>query len=183
MRLTLSETAQRLGKTERQVRYMIEQGQVAAKKRGGRWFLESEDLPLSDGQKEAMDRQVRQLRDAVDDTLGIASTKRRYSVRDLVAFQIALPLFQQSVKALGADHPASQALHRMLDLLSRGCHRFEPAEKGAAYREARDAASSAVCELLLSGEDTAGEIATEIEQDLMAAFAGLLRRAEGRRRR
>ncbi len=38
MRLTLAEAAQRLGKSERQLRYKIEQGQITATKRGGRWL-------------------------------------------------------------------------------------------------------------------------------------------------
>lgn len=183
MRLTLAEAAQRLGKSERQLRYKIEQGQITATKRGGRWFLESEDLPLSEGQRQAVARKEQKLRAAVEDSLGLEKAKKRYSVRDLKAFQIALPTYQRCLEALGNEHTASRALHRTLDLLSRGCHRFDSAEKAAAYREARDAASTAVCELVLSGGEAGERLANEIEQELMAAIAGLLRRVEGKKRR
>lgn len=42
MRLTLAEAAQRLGKTDRQVRYMVEQGTLKAAKKGGRWLVQSD---------------------------------------------------------------------------------------------------------------------------------------------
>jgi hypothetical protein len=68
-------------------------------------------------------------------------------------------------------------------LLAQGCHRFEHTAKAESYRGARDAASLAVCELVLSGEEAAEPLVHGIEQDLMAAFAGLLRRLERRSRR
>ncbi len=50
MQLTLQEAAVRLGKSVRQVRYLINSGQISAQKLGGRWFVQSSDLPLSQGQ-------------------------------------------------------------------------------------------------------------------------------------
>jgi hypothetical protein len=46
MLLSLPEAARRLGKSERQVRYLIRNGQVPAQKTGGRWMVDSESLPL-----------------------------------------------------------------------------------------------------------------------------------------
>jgi len=69
--------------------------------------------------------------------------------------------------------PATAALHQVLQLLTRGCHRFERGAKAEAYRQARDTASQAVCELLLNPAEQTDEIVSGIEQDLMAALAGL----------
>ena len=68
-------------------------------------------------------------------------------------------------------------------VLAQGCHRFLHSEKAESYRAARDACSLGVCELILGGRDEAAPLVRDIEQDLMAAFAGLLRRLERRRRR
>jgi excisionase family DNA binding protein len=44
--LSLAEAATVLGKSERQVRYMINNGRLKAVKIGGSWVVESSDLPL-----------------------------------------------------------------------------------------------------------------------------------------
>ncbi len=184
MNLTLDEAAARLGKSPRQVRYMINAGRLQATKFGGRWMIDSGDLDLSEAQQQAVERKERQLRGAVEEGLGLPEkAKRRYSVRDLKAFQIGQPLHAQAAQALGADHPATGALRRVLEHLARGCHRFDRSEKAAAYRDARDAASAAVCELLLADSEAAEPLVTAIEQELMAALAGLLRRLDRRRPR
>ena len=67
--------------------------------------------------------------------------------------------------------------------LARGCHRYEQNDKATAYRAARDAASAAVCEAIMSGHAQVDDIVTPIEQDLMAALAGLLRRLDKKRLR
>lgn len=184
MQLTLDEAATQLGKTVRQVRYMIQQGKLPAKKVGGRWFIASKDLPKSAQKADVADRKQRGLRRVVDDALDLPPSPRRYSVTDLKAFQVALPLHERCEAAMGADHPATREMRRVLMLLSRGCHRFKRTDKAAAYDEARDAASAAVCELVLAGDDgEASQVREGIEQDLMAALAGLLRRLDGRRKR
>jgi hypothetical protein len=94
-------------------------------------------------------------------------------VRDLKAFQIALPLYRQASELLGAEHAAVSALREGLVLLARGCHRYGHDDKADAYRNARDAASLAVCELLLTGSEESEPLIQGIEQDLMAAFSGL----------
>ena len=49
MQLTLDQAATRLGKTARQIRYLIQSERLSAKKVGGRWVIESKDFPLSEG--------------------------------------------------------------------------------------------------------------------------------------
>ncbi len=182
MRLSLQETAERLGKTTRQVRYLIQTGRLQAEKIGGRWTLDSASLELSPGQQQAVERQERQLRSAVEQGLGLDGERpRRWSVRDIKAFQVALPLYRHCEQTHGAEHPATRALAEVMQELARGCHRFERSDKAAAYRAARDAASLALFHLLLLPGDAAAPQIDAIEQDLMAALAGLLRRLERRR--
>jgi len=120
------------------VLYLIRNGGLPAEKLAGSWFIDSEHLPLEPEQQSSADRKQRQFKAAVEEALAIApeSEQKRYSVRDLKAFQIALPLYQKACQALTADHPASQALKRVLELLSQGCHRFDRQEKAEVYRAA-----------------------------------------------
>ncbi|MCG8425133.1 MAG: helix-turn-helix domain-containing protein [Proteobacteria bacterium] len=55
MELTVDQAAAKLGMTERQVRYLIKRGSLAARKRGKRWLIDSDALPRSKGQQEAED--------------------------------------------------------------------------------------------------------------------------------
>jgi excisionase family DNA binding protein len=184
MQLSLQQAAERLGKSVRQVRYLIQTGALPAQKSGGRWLIAAADLPLSEGQRAALERRERALREAVEQGLGLEEAPaERYSVRDLKAFQIALPVYREGRALLGAEHAAVVALHTTLILLTQGCHRFRHEEKAAAYRAARDAASLAVCELVLADQAAAEPLVRVIEQELMAAFSGLLRRLERRARR
>ena len=185
MKLTLEQTATRLGKSQRQVLYLIRKGGLPAEKIAGRWFIESDDLPLSEKQQQVGERKQRQLRAAVSEALDMESEgkrPKRYSVRDLKAFQITLPLYRKACRELGEDHSATQALQRVLEHLSCGCHRFERSEKADAYRAARDQASLAVCKLALDETEVAEQLLQALEQDLMAALAGLLRRLDKSKR-
>ncbi|HMV06795.1 MAG TPA: helix-turn-helix domain-containing protein [Accumulibacter sp.] len=186
MKLSLEQAAARLGKSERQVRYLIMNGRLPAEKVAGRWLIDSAALPLSPGQQSAIERKERQLRAAVEDGLGLSEANERaprYSVRDLKAFQLAQPVHGKALALLGADHPATAALRSVLGALTRGCHRFDYGEKAEAYRFARDATSEAIVELLLCGRSETDELVALLEQELMAALAGLLRRLDHKRRR
>jgi len=184
MQLSIQQAAERLGKSVRQVRYLIQTGALHATKSGGRWLIDAADLPLSEPQRAAVQRREHALRDAVERGLGLDEpAPKRFSVRDLKAFQIALPLHRQGAELLGADHTAVVALRDTLILLAQGCHRFGRDDKATSYRAARDAASLAVCELVLSARGEAEPLIHAIEQDLMAAFSGLLRRLDRRARR
>ena len=195
MLLTIQQAADTLGKTARQVRYLIQQGKLDASKLGGQWLIDSGQLPRSSKQQRAAERKQRMLADAVEDALELppASARRRYSVRDLRAFKIAAPLFADVAAALGEDHVVARELRLSLDALASGCHRYDSPDKASAYRTARDHASRAACELALMAQNQ-GPSETEddkspaerwldcIEQELMAAMAGLLRRLQRPRR-
>jgi len=179
MNLTLSQAATALGKTRRQLVYMIEQGRIEAQKIGGRWYLDSraiEQDPVA-----SQRGQIRQanLRDAIEDALLPPDRQRRYSLLDLKAFQVAHPIYEAITEHWGPDHHASLHLHQCLEHLAQGCHRFARGEKARAYQAARDAASLAVLELILSRDDALAGTRDTLEQDLMPAIAGLLRRVAG----
>ncbi len=86
--LTIPQAAAQTGKTIRQIRYMIQQGSLKARKVQGRWLIDSEDLKRSEPQQAAKERKQRQLRGLVDDALEVpGELPRRYSVLDLKAFE------------------------------------------------------------------------------------------------
>lgn len=178
MQLTVEEAAIKLGKTPRQVRYLIKQGELPARKNGKRWVLDSADLPASEAQQEARERKERHLRAAVEKGLDLPaeSRQKRYSARDLRAIQLALPLHQQSTDLLGPEHQATRCLRQAIEHLTRGCHRYDYGDKAAAYQQARDAASAAVSALLFTGDERTDPILHGIEQELLGSMAGLLRR-------
>jgi excisionase family DNA binding protein len=182
MKLTLDQAAVKLGKTARQIRYLIQQGRLPADKLGGRWLIDSDVLPLDETGRQRRSRRTDRLRDAVEEVLGDGQERARYSLRDLKAFQIAVPMFQELRHRLGDDHLATRHLRSTLDHLAQGCHRFGREEKSSAYRGARDAVSLAICELLLGDEPLLHESVDILEQEFMPAVAGLLRRAERRER-
>ena len=53
MELTVRDAARILGKSERQVRYLIQTGRLSANKRDGQWKISRDDLPRSKGQQRA----------------------------------------------------------------------------------------------------------------------------------
>lgn len=191
MELSLEDAATKLGKSVRQVRYLVKLGRLPSRKVAGRYLVTippsggppfEEPAPSSSPRATAQQRKQSALRAAVEDALDLPPQQRRYSLRDLKAFQVGLPLYQQALDRLGPEHGACRALRQLLENLSRGCHRFDSADKAEAYRAARDAASQAVCELLLFPGTGSEALVDGIEQDLMAALAGLLRRLQPRQR-
>jgi excisionase family DNA binding protein len=186
MELSLTDAARLLGKSPRQVRYLIKNGKLTATKDGARWRIQSEDLPLSEGQLRARARKAQDARDLVEQALGPHGrlADKRYSVRDLRAFQAGAPLLPRLTEALGTDHPATTALRDALVALAQGCHRYHDTDKRDAYHLAREHASRATALVLLSGQDAATDLADGLEHQLMPAITGLVRRTErpGRRK-
>ncbi|MCB9795822.1 MAG: hypothetical protein H6741_24260 [Alphaproteobacteria bacterium] len=186
MELSLSDAARLLGKTPRQLRYLIKMGKVPATKAdNGRWVLKSEELPLSEGQLRARARHAGELREAVEAALGPHLEGRGakpYSVRETAAFAVGRPLHRRVQEALDAEHPASRALTEALVAVSRGVHRYHDRDKHDAYVRARERAAEAVALLYLSTDPAAEGLGQELEAELMPALTGLVRRVERRRR-
>jgi excisionase family DNA binding protein len=180
MKLSLKEAAAALGKTRRQLIYLIEQGRIPAQKVGARWYIESSDLELDSAAQQRLQGKQAHLQEAIEDALLPAKARKGFSLRDLKAFQIAHPLYQRLRSHPGEEHAATRHLHQCLACLAQGCHRYGRGEKTDAYQEARDAASLAVLELILCEDPAVAETIAALEQDLMAALAGLLRRVDRR---
>ncbi len=181
MQLSLAEAARILGKSRRQVLYLIEQGRLPAKKVGGRWEIDRADLQVDEQVQQRSEQQKASLQAAVEDAMSGRKDKRSYTLRDLRAVKVAVPLYQQLVSGGAERAAAAQHLRVCLDQLGMGCHRFHRAHKASAYNDARDAASLACVELLLGG--SAGPLMDTIEQELMPALGGLVRRNERKSKR
>jgi len=179
MKLSLSQAAEKLGKTRRQIRYMIQQQRLPARKDGGRWVVDSEALPQSDEAQASRTRQEAGFRGTVETVLGMGG-KRRYGLGDLKAVPLAIPVYKHCRELLGVESDAARELRIALDQMALGYHRFGWSEKRDAYGKARDAAARAAMALMLEDSEEAGRLQDQIEQELMPALAGVLRRTERR---
>jgi len=193
MLISLSEAATILGKTERQVRYLIKTGRLSARKAANRWLIDDTDLPLSDGQRRAVASRLGTAREAFDKGLEPAAKAakkakedKHYSVTDLGAFRIGVEICRAITVELGADHAAGRHLDAALKWVAQGCHSFHPSDKAKRFTEARDLAAKAAAELLVQagdGEDKRRGLAQRIEHELIPKLSGLVAAQEKRDRR
>ena len=185
MELSLSEAARLLGKTERQVRYLIQTKQLKARKRRDRWIIRREDLPLSGGQRHARDRKRRRageiasqvLAEPAGDEARTSGGKRTYSVRSLDVCELGIEVYRKLATARTADKTALGHLREALEALAVGVHTFHYREKLTWLSRAREHASRAVMALLLAGGKNAAHV-ERIESSLLPALGGLIRRVE-----
>lgn len=182
MQLSLQEAATLLEKTRRQVIYLIEQGRLPAQKVGGRWVIERDDLKVDETARQRASEREAHFKAAIEDALAPAGKNRRYTLGDLRAVQLATPIYHQLVERGSDWEHAKEQMRQCLDHLAIGCHRFDQRDKTLSYRAARDAASLAAMELWLRSGDGKEPLLDAIEQELMAALAGLVRRSERGRR-
>ena len=181
MHLSLAEAASALGRSERQVRYLIKTGRLKATKDGGRWVVDRADLPLSVGQRQARQKKAESLQDAVEQALGPhldPLARKTWTVRSMGSFRSAHAAWKLAHEAVGLEHPAVAALQQTLLEIGRGCHAFHPEDKKAAFRMAREHASDAAVLLILEGSEKAISAANAVERDVLPALAGLARRQE-----
>lgn len=186
MEFTIDQAAVRLGKTARQVRSMVDRGELPSRRTETRrvFVILDNDTAGSDGQRQAQQHKLDSLRDVVEQTLATVETaggaKRGYTLEDLRAFQSGRAIYLETTAVLGVDHPAVVQLQLVLSQLAMGCYRFRQDEKRGAYLEARDAACrAAVLYFLAPGHE---EAARRIEREILPAIGGLLRRAEKQHR-
>ena len=183
MQISLVEAARMLGRSERQVRYLIKNGQIRAHKVAGRWLIDNDDLPLTDGQKEAHVRKAAEVSEVVHEALAShtkAPGQKHFSVRTMKTFDHAVEACRQASALLGDEHPATRALESALVKIAQGCHRFHQREKVDGFRIAREHVSEAVARLFLLRTDEADALGTKVEGELLPGLAGLLRRSEKR---
>lgn len=168
---SIEEVAGLLGRSVRQVRYMLQTGQLKGQKSGRRWLVRKEDLP-----NELPQEKADQLA-AVETSATRADQKyHRYSVRDLKAFEAGLPLYQIAADAFGTEHPITQRIHEALQQLSLGCHVFHPEEKATHYTKARAQIALTVADLLVFNKED--KLAERLEDELLPKIGGLIRVAE-----
>lgn len=174
MQLSLNQAAELLGKTRRQVMYMIEQGQLPGQKVGGRWMLDRDDLGLDEETERRSDAKQARFRQAVDDALKTKGKDRYYSLADLHVVPTATSVYQTLLGNGERWQKAAEHMRECLDHIAVGCHRFHKPEKADAYRAARDAASLAAMEIWLQKDQSKSESLKKIEQELMPALNDLL---------
>jgi excisionase family DNA binding protein len=193
-RISLAEAATVLGKSERQVRYMIKNGRLKAVKIGGRWVVESTDLPLTDDQRQAMAHRVDAARAAFErgvapaERVAQAEKKRHYSVLDLDTFSLGLELYREIRGVIGNDQPAAAHMFECLRELTAGCHDFHPKDKSSHFAAARGECTGALVHLLVAAADADDDgpvsaLAARLEQELIPKVSSLIAGQERRRHR
>ena len=182
MDISLRDAATLLGKSMRQVRYMVQQGKLKADKKGGRWVVRRDDLPLSAGQvARGLEDQAR-VKQVIETALGAdAKPAKRYSVTDLRAFQTGRRLLADLRTKLGQDAAPARRMAEALALITCGCHTFHKRDKVGYFQRAREQVCYALAALLVSEDDPERELAGRIEAELLPALGGTIRSAERRR--
>ena len=124
MTLSLAEAVTLLGRSQRQVRYLIKTGRLPARKVEGRWQIDDADLPLTDAQRQAIASRVEKARVAFEketaaaEKLSPSKDRRSYSVTDFKAFQSGEAILRRD---LGREDQASEYLFRTLSFITLGC--------------------------------------------------------------
>ncbi len=184
MDLSLSEAARLLGKSDRQVRYLIRAGKLPASKKNGRWTIRREDLPLSAKQERAARHKVDRAAQLAEEILRPegGDAKKKYSIRDLRAYREGAAIYRE-LAAAGADHAATELMRESLMLLACGYHEFQAANKAELYARARHQASRAAMALLLDDEEAHRDRIERLETAFLPALGGLIHHADKRGRR
>ena len=178
---SLSDAARLLGKTQRQIRYLITKGQLPAQKVDGCWVINRDDLPLSEGQEQANQAKMEGAVQIANEVLHKdRKDKTAFSVLNLKAFQVGKDLHGQVTGACDQDHPARSLLYESLMLLASGCHAFQHRNKAIYYLDAREQAARAVAALLLHAP-AQESLAKDIECQYLSQLGGLIRRSESKR--
>ncbi len=185
MLLSVTEAAQLLGQSPRTVRARLSRGELAGRKRGGRWVIPREALPLPESEHRRLQERAAAIRETVDAALPsrVTGAKKRRSVVDEVGFRAAHAL---RAELRGNAHPAAagaaEALEAGLVAIGLAVHEWSPASRIAALTRARAAVSGTIVGLLLSGplppDDPVRGWVVTLEHEVLPPIAGLLRRAE-----
>lgn len=192
MELSLREAATLLGRSPRTLRGQLARGDIPGKKKGNRWVVPSDSLPLTEPQRRALQAKADEVRELVEQALPsrVARTRGKggLSVADLDAFRHTLPVYV-AVRARPDLAACADELEQALLELAEGCHHFHPEPKTQAFVAARAHLGRAVGRLLMSGPTPLPELESEwlaaLEGEALPALSGLLRWVErlGRGRR
>ncbi len=163
---------------------LLQRGKTRGKKIGRQGVISKEDLPISEGRKQAWIARRQEIAGAVDEALGRhrSGAKETYSVTDLRAFSVGLELYSRILAALGAGSAAALHLREALERLSCGCHAYLGSEKREHFRRARELAAAVVA-LFLEAEGEASvpdgatpgqQLSRELEQSMLPGIGGLI---------
>ncbi len=199
MELTLKEAATVLGKSPRQIRYLIKAGRLPGKKQGSQWRIASDDLPLTDAQRASLADRLEAARAAFEKGVapvaratagdqgsrGKGKGKKSYSVNDLLVFQAGEAIYRELARDLGEDTPAARNLFNALAMVARGCHSYNSSDKASRFIEAREMAATTVVDLLLreAPDSPSRALAGRIEDEVIPKIAGLISSNEKRSKR
>lgn len=92
MKFSIAEAATRLGKSERQVRILIQKGRLTATKADGKWTIDEGDLPVSPAATQAAEVRAEVARDALERAVAPATRGKFFSVTDLLAYRTGVEL-------------------------------------------------------------------------------------------
>ena len=189
MELSLKDAATLLGKSPRQLRYLLATGRLKGEKHGKSWRFDPDKLPLTEAQRQSLRDRADTLQEAAQAAASKAATaagdgKRHYSVTDMRAYQLGEPLYQRVAAAWGVEDPAAGRLRRALECIALGCHAYHGGEKRAHYAAAREAVAIAIIDLRLHlpTDQERCAVAEAVEQTLRGPLNALIRRAERRMR-
>jgi len=200
MDLTISEAATLLGRSPRQLRYLIRQGKLEARKKGTRWVIASDDLPLTEEQRANIKGRINDVRHHLEQAItplekgAEPSDKekketKQFSVTDFRAFQAGESIYRKMTESLSRDDETCRSLFEALCYLIQGCHAFHPKDKSAKFAAARESAAVSIAHLLLQcrAETEAIEsnkkLAQRIEQELIPKLSRLIATHERRSRK
>lgn len=175
MLLNVADAATVLGISARAVRARLTKGQLPGRKVEGTWRVPREALPLTDGQRAALQARADEVRAVVDAALpsrGSRRDDRRHrSVVDLAAWRAAAGLRASVCAGVAA------ALDEGLVALAVAFHEYRADARLCALTSARAAFARAAALSHLEGQLLAAET---LEREVLPALSGLFRRAERR---
>ncbi len=186
MQLSLTEAATLLGRTERQIRSMIEDGRIVATKSRGKWQIDRDSLALitAQGDSPEVGMEDEELDfDEIESPPMAGDRRKTWSVTDLDAFRLGVEILHD-LRSIEAPR-ALELLDQCLEVLGCGCHDFNPRSKRVRFAEARDAAARAAVRLIADGDGDAlhESLARRIETDLIPRLGGLVASQDRRTRR
>ena len=172
MELDVHDAAALLGKSPRAVRRQLASGVSKGRKRGNRWFVLREALPLDPEARRALRARTRKMRAAVEAALPDAKGP---SVEALAPFEPVRGVLH-ALADIDVPHVAA-ARARMtsgVECIAAGHYQFLPSDKRAAFIEARTHLAAAVARLYLAeGAEVAAAAAT-LESEVLPPLAGLI---------
>lgn len=194
MELRIEEAAKLLGKSARQIRYMIETKRLPARREGKTWKIRKEDLPLTEGQERAKERKEEKVKNIAEEILGkqskslgqdIIEKRMHYALKNQSSFTLSQEAYQRAKLIFGDTHYISKVLKRGLLYITLAWYEYASAQRIIWLQQARLRMCKALTELLTIPERTPemNALSELIEIHIIAGINGLARHAERNKKR